>query len=143
MSDNQGAGRHAQTHDVRREQATNPTGADPVDSSFIEEMAPGTPPSGGHADESVNAASMKELHNQLNELTSDELSRLAVLETGARLDQGGVYLDLNDLSRGPVQAIGGQTAEQGQRLIAKRDTDYELWNRLAGRDDQPDIERPG
>jgi hypothetical protein len=54
-----------------------------------------------------------------------------------------VFLDLNDLGSGPFKAIGGQEAGKDQRLVAKSETDYELWNRLAGRDDEPEIERPG
>jgi hypothetical protein len=65
-----------------------------------------------------------------------------VLEPGTRLEQGGVYLDLNRLADGPFQALGGHEATTANRLIAKRDTDYELWNRLAGQDAEPAIERP-
>ena len=35
-----------------------------------------------------------------------------------------------------------QEAGKHQRLVARNETDYELWNRLAGRDDSPEIERP-
>lgn len=38
--------------------------------------------------------------------------------------------------------LGGQAAGPQNRLLAKRDTDYELWNRPVGRDDEPEIERP-
>jgi hypothetical protein len=75
-------------------------------------------------------------------LTNDELARLSVLEPGTRLEQGGVYLDLNHRDRGPFQAIGGEVATSSTLYIAKRDTDYLLWNRLAGQDAEPDIERP-
>ena len=37
------AAKHAQTHDVRREQLTNPNGPGPVDTSFAGQMDPGTP----------------------------------------------------------------------------------------------------
>ena len=92
--------------------------------------------------ESAPAADDKVLHNRLPELTSDELSRLQVLEPGTRLEQGGMYLDLNRLAEGPFKALGGHEATQRDRYVAKRDTDYELWNRLVGEDDQPEIERP-
>lgn len=135
--------RHAETHDVRREELTNPKGPEPVDESFAEQIAPddsaGKP--GGHVDESVPASEDKALRNRLPDLDADELARLSVLEEGARLDQGGAYLDLNDRGRGPFKAIGGQEARPGNRYVAKRDTDYELWNRLAG-DREPEIERP-
>jgi hypothetical protein len=136
--------RHAETHDVRRERHTNPKGPEPEDPSFAEQLAPvETGPGGGHAMESESAAADKTLHNRLSNLTNDELARLAVLEPGARLEQGGVYLDLNHPDEGPFQALGGHEATKANRFVAKRDTDYELWNRLAGQDVEPEIERPG
>ena len=60
--------------------------------------------------ESAPAADDKVLHNRLPELTSDELSRLQVLEPGTRLEQGGMYLDLNRLAEGPFKALGGHDA---------------------------------
>jgi hypothetical protein len=136
--------RHAETHDVRREAHTNPTGPEPEDPSFAAQLAPREAGQlGGHADESESAVDDKVLHERLPMLDNDELSRLAILEPGTRLEQGGVYLDLNDLDAGPFKALGGHEATGANRYIAKRDTDYELWNRLAGRDDAPEIERPG
>lgn len=85
----------------------------------------------------------KELTEQLPQLSDDELSRLGILEPGTQLPQGSIFLDLNDLEAGPFKAIGGQEAGKDQRLIAKNETDYELWNKLAGRDDDPTLERPG
>ncbi len=134
--------RHAETHDVRREALTNPKGPEPVDTSFEEQLAPFDPGMGGHIDESAPAVADKELHRQLGELTNDELARLAVLEPGTRLEQGGAYLDLNRLEDGPFKALGGHEAARDDRLIAKRDTDYELWNRLVGDDREAEIERP-
>ncbi|HWV22564.1 MAG TPA: hypothetical protein VNZ58_00085 [Thermomicrobiales bacterium] len=78
----------------------------------------------------------------LPELTNDQLSRLSILEPGTPLEQGSVYLDLNDPEGGPFKAIGGQEAGTRSRLIAKNMTDYDLWNEIAGRDDTPTIERP-
>ncbi len=136
--------RHAETHDVRREALTNPTGPAAVDESFAEQLAPDTATAepGGHTDESSSAGDDKALHNQLPGLDATELARLAVLEPGTHLEQGGTYLDLNDLGRGPFKAMGGQEASSDHRYVAKRDTDYELWNRLAG-DRDVEVERPG
>ncbi len=136
--------RHAETHDVRREALTNPTGPAAVDESFAEQLAPDTATAepGGHTDESSSAGDDKALHNQLPGLDATELARLAVLEPGTHLEQGGTYLDLNDLSRGPFKAMGGQEASPDHRYVAKRDTDYELWNRLVG-DRDVEVERPG
>jgi hypothetical protein len=113
------------------------------DSSFADQLAPvETRPGGGHAAESAPAADDKVLYNRFPELTSDELSRLQILEPGTRLEQGGTYVDLNRLGEGPFKALGGHDATEGDRYVAKRDTDYELWNRLVGEDREPDIERP-
>lgn len=138
------AARHAETHDVRREEVTNPKGPEPVDESFAEQLAPDTSTAepGGHADESVAAVADKNLHERLPQLDDAELSRLSVLETGVALEQGGTYIDLNDLGRGPFKAIGSQEAGKHNRYVAKRDIDYELWNRLVGEDRDPEIERP-
>ena len=103
---------------------------------------PPFPEPGGHADESRPASEDKALHGSFLELDEAELDRLSVVEPGTRLEQGGVYVDLNDLASGPFKALGGQEAGHMNRLVAKRDTDYELWNRLVGRDDVPEIERP-
>ncbi len=132
------AGRHARTHDVRREELTNPSGPEPEDEEFSLDLAERDPtghltaPLGGHEDESVPASTDKALHGRLDDLREDELTRLSILETGTRLEQGGTYLDLNDLERGPFTARGGEEAAPNNRYVAKRDTDYELWNRLVG-----------
>ncbi len=136
--------RHAQTHDVRREQLTNPTGPDRSMEEFADDIAPATPSDDlhTHAEESSPALEDKALHERLPGLTNDVLARLAIVDTGARLDQGGTYLDLNDRERGPFTALGGQEAERSNRYVAKKDTDYELWNELVGDDREPAIERP-
>jgi hypothetical protein len=136
-------GRHAQTHDVRAENRSNPQGAEPVDTSFAERVAPDrTGGPGGHQAESVSGVDDKVLHAGFPELSNDELARLAVLEPGARLEQGGIYVDLNNLADGPFKAMAGHQATQHDRFIAKRDTDYELWNRIVGQDADPELERP-
>ena len=139
-------GRHAQTHDVRREELTNPKGPDaPVD-EFAADLAPvlGDPSSrlAGHVDESAPAAADKDLRVQLNDLEPPELARLSVLEPGTRLLQGSTYVDLNDESRTPFTALGGQEAGPENRYVSKHDTDYELWNRLVGQGQAAEIERP-
>jgi hypothetical protein len=136
------AAKHAQTHDVRREQLTNPKGSEPVGTSFAEQMEPGTPWEPGiHADESSPAVDDKNLHDRLPQLTNDELARLPVLDTDTQLEQGSVYLDLNQLDKGPFRALA-RSASRNERLIAKQQTDYLLWNRLAIEDADPTVERP-
>jgi hypothetical protein len=135
--------RHSETHDVRREELTNTVGPQSQNRSSAEQFAPReTSRAGGHGAESVPAADDKALYTRLPDLTSDELSRLQILEPGTRLEQGGTYLDLNRLAAGPFKALGGHEATNDNRYIAKRDTDYDLWNRLVGEDRDPEIERP-
>ena len=134
--------RHAQTHDVRREQITNPKGPEPEDTSFAEQLAPEEPHQAGHAEESAPAVEDKRLHARLPALSDDELATLPVLDAGTRLEQGGVYVDLNRLSDGPFKALAGHEAGSRNRYVAKRDTDYELWNRLVSQDSSPEVERP-
>lgn len=137
------AGRHAETHDVRREQLTNPKGPDRSEDDFAADLAPDDTPDGraGHADRSRSAADDKRLPGRLQTLDPQELARLTVLKLGTRLEQGSVYLDLDDLERGPFKALAGQEATRGNRYVSKRDTDYELWNRLAGHR-EAEVERP-
>jgi hypothetical protein len=135
--------RHAQTHDVRREQLTNPKGIDRSDEEFADDIAPATPALElhTHADESVSAADQKELYGQLPGLTAEELGRLPILEAGVRLEQGATYLDLDDRGRGPFKAIGVKETGRGSHIVAKKDVDYELWNRLVGNEREPEVVR--
>jgi hypothetical protein len=136
--------RHAQTHDVRREQLTNPTGPDRSMDEFADDIAPATPANDlrGHVEASSPAAEDKALRQAMPELSSELVSRLSVVNAGTQLEQGGTYLDLNDRERGPFKALGGQSANQGNRYVAKKDTDYELWNELVGDQREPQIARP-
>lgn len=134
------AGRHADTHDIEREEATRPKAAEPEE-DFSADLAPAAR-GGGHVDESLPAATSKALGDALGMLSSDELARLSVLTLGAQLNQGGTYVDLNDLPSGPFKAIGSQEAGPDNSYVSKRDTDHELWNRLVGQGHEPQIERP-
>lgn len=139
------AGRHAETHDVRREELTNPTGPEPAGEDFAADIAPQVSTisqHGGHAEESRPANDDKVLRERLVMLDNEELARLPVLLPGAHLHQGATYLDLNDSARGPFKALGGQEVGEGDRYVAKRDADYELWNRLVGEDREAEVERP-
>lgn len=108
----------------------------PSAGQLAQERATMPPP--GHVGESHAAVTDKEVHRALPELTDDELRRLSVLDHDAALDQGGVYLDLDDLGTGPFTAMGGETAGERGRVISKQETDYLLWNRLTGRDTDGD-----
>jgi hypothetical protein len=88
-------GRHAETHDVRREELTNSVGPQLEDASFPEQLAPvETRPGGGHAAESTPAVDDKGRYDRARELSNDELSRLQVLEPGTRLEQGGTLISI-------------------------------------------------
>jgi len=143
---NQGgpAGKHAQTHDVRREELSNAKGPEAEGEDFSADIAPAAPDdgTGGHADESRAASGDKGLHERLDDLDGAELAQLAVLETGARQHQGSTYVDLNDSGRQPFTALGGQEAGPEHRYVAKRDTDHELWNRVVGQGREVEVERP-
>lgn len=95
-----------------------------------------------YANDSYSAASDKSVIGDLPSLSDADLDRLPVLKTGAQLSQGSVYYDLNDRAKGPFKAIGGQHAGANERLIAKSEVDYVLWNCIVGQDAQPEIERP-
>ena len=130
--------RHAQTHDVEREALTNPKGPDPVDASFAEDLAPDSPEAIRLAQlEGTPADADKDPVNALPELDKGDLDQLTILPPGTQLEQGSVYLDLEHRAAGPFTAVGGQEVGESQRIIAKKTTSYELWNRVAGIDDAP------
>lgn len=88
----------------------------------------------------------KVLYDHYPELTRADLARLTILPPGTELEQGMIYFDLLRPGDGPIKAIGGQTVPPDSRVIAKRDTDFEIWNRLVPQDrleeTLPAIERP-
>ncbi len=136
--------RHAQTHDVAVEQRTNPTGPEPYDPTFDEQLAPDLAafPQASHADDSSSAADDKTVQAKLSQINDADLARLSILHDGTQLQQGSVYLDLNDMGRGPFKAIGGEHAAANNHLIAKSETDFEMWNRLVGQNETTTVDRP-
>lgn len=91
--------------------------------------------------EKTDALGGTQERRQFAELSKDELDDIPVLEPGAHLEQGRVYLDLRDLEAGPFVAIGSEEVRDDDRIVAKRDADYETWNRLAG-DREPRTLKP-
>ena len=137
------AGRHAQTHDVRRDQLTNPKGPQRGEDEFAEDLRdPRVETGPGHPDETFVAADDKEIYRLLPDWDRGDLDQLPVLEEGTRLEQGGVYIDLRDRAGGPFKALGSESAERPHLYLATRDLDYERWNRLTGGADSVRIERP-
>lgn len=78
-----------------------------------------------------NAYEIKELHSVLSDYTSDELKQIVLMPYGTRLEQGAKYLDLMG-DRQEFTAMGNQSAEVGQWIVPKTETDYVLWNKLKG-----------
>ena len=78
------------------------------------------------------AYDVKELHEKMPDYNNDELKRIPVLAHGERLEQGGVYLDLSDLSAGAFTAQGSMEAQDPHLYVSKSAMDYELWNKLTG-----------
>ena len=141
-SDGGGPGvHHAQTHDVRREEASRPKAKEDHEDFAADLVA--EPSTGGHVDESILASDDKELRTEMPDLNADDLKRISILTVGSRLDQGSTYVDLNALGDGPFKALGDQTAGEDNRYVAKRDTDYEMWDRIVGQGRSASIERPG
>lgn len=79
-----------------------------------------------------NAYEIKELHNQLEGFTSDELKQITVLPHGSRLEQGATYIDLMEAERKEFTAMGGMEAGPDNWYVPKTEVGYQLWNRLSG-----------
>lgn len=78
----------------------------------------------------TDAETIKGLHYKLADLTDDELKRISILPRGSRLEQGGRYIDLKHLERGEFVARSDMLADRDNYYVAKKETDYVLWNRL-------------
>ncbi len=74
---------------------------------------------------------IKEMHTTtLADLTNDELKSLQILPAGTRLQMGAKYIDLHNLERGEFTATSESVAGPENAYVAKKETDYVLWNRL-------------
>jgi hypothetical protein len=93
--------------------------------------------SGGPDHETTRTAyDVKDLHRQLHNLDDNLLKQIPVLETGTRLKEGGVYLDLAHPERGEFRGMSDMIAGAESCLVAKNMVeDYELWNLLRGERD--------
>jgi hypothetical protein len=111
------------------------------------------PPSGGASpvEPTTQAASTpagdeQQVQERQPPLTQDELAHLPIVKPGDQLEPGGVYFDLDHPERGPFRALSGQQAGTGNRYVARRDVDHQLWNRLVEQDfglaTEPRGERP-
>jgi hypothetical protein len=84
--------------------------------------------------EALDARECKDAQSLLPEMTKEEWKRVHLVPPGTRLRTGDKYVDLRDVRRGELIATGEETANQSSLLVAKNDVDYEIWNRLLGRD---------
>ena len=90
--------------------------------------------SGGPDHETTRTAyDLKGLHRQLHDLDDNLLKQIPVLDTGTRLKEGSVYLDLAHPEKGEFRGMSDMIAGQESCLVAKNMVeDYELWNLLRG-----------
>lgn len=79
-----------------------------------------------------NAREIKELHNQLDDFTEDELERIPVVPAGTRLEQGATYIDLRRSPPREFTASAQTIAGANNWYVPKSRVDYPLWNRLIG-----------
>ena len=78
------------------------------------------------------AFDMKELHTTLADFSAGELKQIRVLCAGSQLEAGSKYLKLSEHYRQEIQARGDEEVGPNDLYIPKRDTPFELWNRLLG-----------
>jgi hypothetical protein len=73
---------------------------------------------------------VKDAHTRFAELSAAELKRVRIVPPGSRLLNDATYIDLNDPERREFTATGEMEVGDDGLIVAKADTDYELWNRL-------------
>lgn len=81
---------------------------------------------------SRTAYDLKPLHRRLDHILDHDLKQIRVLPEGARLQQGGTYIDLNDLDKGEFRATGDMQAGPNNYYVPKDEVHYNLWNLLIG-----------
>ncbi|HXG91940.1 MAG TPA: hypothetical protein VNN73_06165 [Blastocatellia bacterium] len=90
---------------------------------------------GAHPEKSARTAyDIKPVHAKLRHLLDDDLKQIPVMPTGARLEQGATYFDLNHPERGEITATGEMVAEEDNWYVPKSEVHYNLWNLLIGVD---------
>jgi len=80
----------------------------------------------------LSAAQEGQRHPWESRLNGDELASMPYLDPGTRLRDGQSYLDLNQLNGGPFTPTDGQSVRDGDRIVAQRDLDPDLWRKLVG-----------
>jgi hypothetical protein len=86
---------------------------------------------GAHPEKYARTAKdVKEVHARLRDWLDSDLEQVPILPAGSRLEQDAVYVDLAADQPVEFRATGGMSAGAQQRLAAKTDVPYQLWNRL-------------
>lgn len=80
----------------------------------------------------TTAYDLKAVQQRLTSFADDELKRIPILETGSRLQQGAVYIDLRAPQPREFKATGNMEAGPDNWYVPKSEVDYQLWNRLIG-----------
>jgi hypothetical protein len=80
--------------------------------------------------ESRSAYDVKPLHERLRGFPDDMLKQIPVLETGTRLRQRAVYMDLNDPQAREITGIGDMEVGPENFYVSKGEVDHFTWNRL-------------
>lgn len=99
---------------------------------------------GPHLEKAViTAYDIKDLHRKLHYLSNNELRQIVVMPEGARLEQGATYLDLNDPQRREFKATANMVAGPDNYYVPKKEIDYQLWDRLTGKQNPEQPGEPG
>lgn len=61
-----------------------------------------------------------------------QLKMIPILPPGTRLEQGAVYIDLNDPQRREFRATGDMEAGPDKQYVPKTEVPYWIWNKLIG-----------
>jgi hypothetical protein len=80
------------------------------------------------------AYEVKGVHQQFHGFTDEELKRIPIVPAGTRLQQGAVYVSLQDPMLREIKATGDMQAGPNDWYVPKSEVDYQLWNRLIGID---------
>ena len=92
-------------------------------------------PDNATSDEAPTAYDRKRLHRRLQEFNDRELKDILIVPEGSTLEQGAVYIDLNNHEPVEFTAKGDEVAGANHAYVAKNQIDYPLWNRLIGVED--------
>ena len=90
----------------------------------------GMEPVGG---ELIEGTEIKDVYGLLPDWHKDDLRRLLVVSRGTRLTQGDVFCDLRTPDRGELVAHGEEEIHE-ELLVPKKAVDYEIWNKLLGKE---------